>query len=87
MNLDKNFGTSSRKRQSDVLKNLFNLSHFIQSDNNQSSSSLPKITRTIGAVQEDIVSSSSKVNITFNGKCWLDSFGAKKDQNISCSVN
>jgi len=72
VNLDKNFGTSSRKRQSD-------------SDNNQSSSSLPKITRTIGAVQEDIVSSSSKVNITFNGKCWLDSFGAKKDQNISCS--
>jgi len=57
--------------------------HLFQSE--KASSTLPKITRTIGAVQEDTVSSSSKVNITFNGKCWLDSFGSKKEQNITCS--
>lgn len=70
VNLDKNFGSSSRKRHSDSEK---------------ASATLPKITRRIGAVQEDTVSSSSKVNVTFNGKCWLDSFASKKDQNITCS--
>jgi len=70
VNLDNNFASSSRKRHS---------------DHEKASCTLPKITRTIGAVQEDTVSSSSKVNVTFNGKCWLDSFGPKKDQNILCS--
>lgn len=54
-----------------------------RSSNGNITSNEPKITRTIGAVQEDIVSSTSKVNITFNG--MKKSVATIKSPTVSCS--
>ena len=85
--LDKQFG-SSRKRQSDVSFRSLLLAGIDSIFQPMKMSSEPKITRTIGShpvVQEDTVSSTSKVNVTFNG---LTGFGKQpKQPKISCSVS